>query len=300
MSLRIIPVPGIGEVRPGADLAALVHAAAPDLADGDVVVVTSKIVSKAEGRLVPVPAAGPAREAARAAALRAESVGVVAARGATRIVRTRHGFVLNGAGIDASNVPPGVLALLPVDPDASARALRTALRERYGRRVAVIVSDTAGRAWRIGQTDLALGCAGLPPLRDHRGTVDPYGNPLTVTQIAVADELAAAAELVKGKTAGVPVVLVRGYPLTGAEPDGPGVAALLRPAAEDMFGEGAAEAYARGLADGRAAADDAARAGTPAGARGPAGAAGDRPAADGGGVRAGGTGAGASPPGAAP
>ncbi|GGK15264.1 hypothetical protein GCM10010124_04850 [Pilimelia terevasa] len=252
MTLRILPVTGIGEVGAGDDLAALVHGAAPDLAAGDVVVVTSKIVSKAEGRLVAVPAAGPDRDRARAAAVRAESTDVVAVRGGTRIVRTRHGFVLNGAGIDASNVPPGRLALLPRDPDASARALRAALRDRYARRVAVIVSDTAGRAWRIGQTDLALGCAGLPPLRDHRGETDPYGNPLTVTQIAVADELAAAAELVKGKCAGVPVAVVRGYPLTGDEPDGPGVAALLRARSEDMFAEGVAEAYARGHRDGRA------------------------------------------------
>lgn len=248
MTLSVIPMRGVGEVRPGDDLAAVAVAATPALVDGDVLVVTSKIVSKAEGRLVDVPRQGPARDAARAAAVAAETADVVAVRGATRIVRTHHGFVLNGAGIDASNVSPGQLALLPRDPDASARALRAALRTRHGRHVAVVVSDTAGRAWRLGQTDLALGCAGLPPLRDHRGQTDPYGNPLTVTQIAVADELAAAAELVKGKCAGVPLAIVRGYGLSGHEPDGPGVRALLRPKEEDMFAEGATEAYARGRA----------------------------------------------------
>ncbi|GAA2523905.1 hypothetical protein GCM10010201_22920 [Pilimelia columellifera subsp. columellifera] len=246
--LEIRPVLGIGEVRAGDDLAALVTDAAPWLRDGDILIVTSKIVSKAEGRLVDVPADGPEREAARDAALTAETAAVVATRGPVRIVRTRHGFVMNAAGIDASNVAPDRLVLLPVDPDASARRLRARLKERHGLAVAVIVSDTAGRAWRLGQTDLALGCAGLAPLRDHRGERDPYGNELRVTLIAVADELAAAAELVKGKRDGVPVAVVRGYRLTGREPDGPGVAALLRPAADDMFALGVDEAYAAGQA----------------------------------------------------
>jgi len=247
--LVIRPVTGIGDICPGDDLAAVIAAAAPWLADGDVLVVTSKIVSKAEGRLVDVPLSGPERDAARTEALRAETAAVVATRGPTRIVRTHHGFVMNGAGIDASNVHPGQLALLPKDPDASARALRSDLRERHCLRVAVVISDTAGRAWRLGQTDLALGCAGLAPLRDHRGQTDPYGNGLSVTQIAVADELAAAAELVKGKTDGVPVAVVRGYGgLTGHEPDGPGVVVTLRAAADDMFGQGADEAYAAGRA----------------------------------------------------
>ncbi len=196
MRLEILPVTGIGDVRPGDDLAALITTAAPWLADGDVLIVTSKIVSKAEGRLVPVPVAGPEREAAREAVLARESVRIVARRGPVQIAQTHHGFVMAGAGIDASNVDRGHLVLLPRDPDASARALRAALRDRFGRDVAVLVSDTMGRPWRVGQIDAALGVAGLDPVRDYRGSTDAYGNELSVTQIAVADELCAAAELV--------------------------------------------------------------------------------------------------------
>jgi len=174
-SLQILPVTGIGRIEPGDDLVAIIGEAAPWLQDGDVVVVTSKIVSKAEGRLVEVPAEGPEREAAREAALQAETARVVARRGATRIVATHHGFVMAAAGIDASNVDRHRLVLLPKDPDASARAIRAGLAERYGRTVAVIISDTMGRPWRLGLTDAALGVAGLAPLRDHRGQVDPYG-----------------------------------------------------------------------------------------------------------------------------
>jgi coenzyme F420-0:L-glutamate ligase/coenzyme F420-1:gamma-L-glutamate ligase len=250
MTLEVLPVTGIGEVRSGDDLAALIAGAAPWLRDGDVLVVTSKVVSKAEGRLVDLPEDEPAREAAREAALVAETARVVARRGPVRIVQTHHGFVMAAAGIDASNVAPSRLVLLPKDPDASARALRAQLRERFDRRVAVIVSDTMGRAWRVGQTDVALGAAGIEPVRDHRGEVDPYGNKLQVTEIAVVDQLAGAGELVKGKFAGVPVAVVRGYPgLRGDEPDGPGVAALILDAAEDLFPLGAAEARAAGLRD---------------------------------------------------
>jgi coenzyme F420-0:L-glutamate ligase/coenzyme F420-1:gamma-L-glutamate ligase len=247
MRLEILPVTGIGEVRPGADLAALIGAAAPWLRDGDVLVVTSKIVSKAEGRLVDIPEAGPARDRARAEALAAETARTVATRGGTSIVATHHGFVMASAGIDASNVARDRLALLPKDPDASARALRAALRDRPGVRVAVIVSDTMGRAWRNGLTDMALGAAGIEPVRDHRGETDPYGNELRLTLVAVVDELAAAAELVKGKCDGVPVAVVRGYPL-GSDEDGPGVVpSLIRDSADDLFSLGTAEARAAGL-----------------------------------------------------
>lgn len=239
-------VTGIGEVRPGDDLAELITAAAPWLADGDILVVTSKIVSKAEGRLVEVPAAeGPEREAAREAALAAETYRVVAQRGRTRIVQTHHGFVLASAGIDASNVDSSRLVLLPKDPDGSARALRAAIRARAGIRVAVVVTDTMGRPWRLGLTDVAIGAAGIDPIADYRGRVDGYGNELALTEMAVIDELAAAAELVKGKIDAVPVAVVRGLPVR--EDDGPGAAALVRGADADLFSLGTAEAVAVGL-----------------------------------------------------
>ncbi|GAA3739881.1 coenzyme F420-0:L-glutamate ligase [Micromonospora maritima] len=246
MRLEILPVPGIGHVTEGDDLAALIAGAAPWLRDGDVLVVTSKIVSKAEGRLVDVPADGPERLAARDRVLAGETARVVATRGATRIVQTHHGFVMASAGIDASNVDKTRLVLLPVDPDASARALRAALRDRHGLDVAVVVSDTMGRPWRNGLTDVALGVAGMPAIRDHRGEVDPYGNELQLTQMAVVDELAAAGELIKGKCDQVPVAVVRGY-LTATSDDEEGARALLRDASMDLFSLGTAEARADGL-----------------------------------------------------
>ncbi len=239
-ALEIRPVTGIPEVRPGDDLAALIVAAAPWLADGDVLVVTSKIVSKAEGRLVPVPESGPEREAAREAVLAAETARTVARRGHTRIVQTHHGFVMASAGIDASDVDRGHLVLLPVDPDASARALRAALRA-HGRDVAIVVSDTMGRPWRTGLTDVALGAAGIEPVRDYRGESDAYGNELHITQMAVVDELSAAGELVKNKYDQVPVAVVRGLDLRGRA-DGPGVRGLVRDPAYDLFSMGTAEA----------------------------------------------------------
>jgi coenzyme F420-0:L-glutamate ligase/coenzyme F420-1:gamma-L-glutamate ligase len=245
--LEILPVRGIGDVVAGDDLAELITTAAPWLADGDVLVVTSKIVSKAEGRLVEVPADGPERDAARAATLAAETKRIVARRGPTTIVQTHHGFVMAAAGIDASNVDKTHLVLLPTDPDASARRLRTDLAAR-GLRVAVVISDTMGRAWRNGLTDVALGSAGIEPYRDHRGETDPYGNELQITQMAVIDELAAAGELVKGKCDQVPVAVVRGYPGAG-NTDHEGATALLRDAESDMFSLGTAEARAAGLRD---------------------------------------------------
>ncbi|MEV4725776.1 coenzyme F420-0:L-glutamate ligase [Micromonospora humida] len=260
MRLEILPVPGIGDVTEGDDLAVLIGTAAPWLRDGDVLVVTSKIVSKAEGRLVDVPADGPERLAARDEVLAAETARVVATRGPTRIVQTHHGFVMASAGIDASNVDKTRLVLLPVDPDASARALRAALRDRYRIDVAVIISDTMGRPWRNGLTDVALGVAGMAAIRDHRGEVDPYGNELQLTQMAVVDELAGAGELIKGKCDQVPVAVVRGYlpapsPSTdGTAPaatrpagDGVGAAALVRESDLDLFSLGTAEATAAGL-----------------------------------------------------
>ena len=275
--LRILPVHGIPEVTPGDDLAALIGAAAPWLRDGDVLVVTSKIVSKSEGRLVDVPAQdGPARTAARAEVLAAETARVVARRGPTTIVQTHHGFVMAAAGIDASNVERDRLVLLPKDPDAAARELRAGLRHRHGVDVAVIVSDTMGRPWRNGLTDVALGAAGLPPVRDHRGEVDPYGNELQVTEMAVIDELAGAGELVKGKCDQVPVAVVRGYlrpdgdrpyddrpdddpgPADGAPaPDGPGATALVRDGTTDMFSLGTDEARALGRRDAAVLSDPA-------------------------------------------
>jgi coenzyme F420-0:L-glutamate ligase/coenzyme F420-1:gamma-L-glutamate ligase len=234
--LEVHPVPGLPELRPGDDLAGLV-ADAFALADGDVVVVTSKAVSKVEGRLVPVTGD---REAARLAAVEAETARVVARRGTTTIAQTRTGLVLAAAGVDASNVRGDEIALLPEDPDRSARRLRDELRKHSGCDVAVIVSDTMGRAWRVGQTDQAIGAAGIAPVRDARGTRDSHGHVLEVTEIAVADELASAAELVKGKADGVPVAVVRGL---AYDDDGRGADALVRPAEQDWFRLGTADAH---------------------------------------------------------
>ena len=236
-SFTVLGVEGLPEVRPGDDVAALV-AAAVDLQDGDVVVVTSKLLSKAEGRLLPVPERAD-REAVRLRAVAAETVREVARRGTTVIAQNRNGLVLAAAGVDASNVAADEIALLPEDPDASAAALRQRLHELTGAAVAVIVSDTMGRPWRVGQVDSAIGVAGLAPIRDARGTADSFGAVLEVTEIAVADELASAAELVKGKADGIPVAVVRGLSLPD---DGRTAAALVRPAEQDWFRLGTVEA----------------------------------------------------------
>jgi coenzyme F420-0:L-glutamate ligase / coenzyme F420-1:gamma-L-glutamate ligase len=226
---------GIPEVGPGTDLAGLIAAAAPALADGDIVVITSKVVSKAEGRVI---------QADRDKAIEAETVRVVAQRGPARIAATRHGLVLAAAGVDNSNLPPGMVALLPEDPDGSARRIRAGLRDRLGVRVGVLITDTMGRPWRIGQTDQAIGAAGLQPVRDYRGEPDTFGTPLEVTLAAVADELASAADLVKGKVSGVPVAVVQGLAGLVTEDDGPGAQAIIRPAEEDMFRYGSADVLA--------------------------------------------------------
>src|SRR5918992_1264921 len=243
--LEIFGVPALPEVREGDELAALIAAAlapagpsAP--ADGDILVITSKIVSKAEGRVMIA--------ADRAKAIDAETVRVVARRpspaapgGETRIVETRQGLVLAAAGVDASNTPPGTVLLLPEDPDASAARIRARLHDLLGVRVGVIVSDTLGRPWRVGLTDAAIGVAGLAPLDDLRGGSDGHGNRLEATITAVADEIASAAELVKGKLAGVPVAVVRGLGHLVTDETGPGARALIRPPEEDMFRYGSAD-----------------------------------------------------------
>jgi coenzyme F420-0:L-glutamate ligase / coenzyme F420-1:gamma-L-glutamate ligase len=233
--VSVLPVAGLPEVEAGADLGALICDAAlagPGLADGDILVITSKIISKAEDRVV----AGD-----RDSAIKAETMRVVARRGPTTISQTRHGLVMAAAGVDESNTAPGTVVLLPVDPDASAEALRKRITERAGARLGVIITDTMGRPWRAGQTDTAIGAAGVVPLRDHRGQPDTFGKVLDVTMAAVADEIAAAADLVKQKTTGVPVAIVRGLADLVTDASGPGAAALIRPAEEDMFRLGAAD-----------------------------------------------------------
>jgi coenzyme F420-0:L-glutamate ligase / coenzyme F420-1:gamma-L-glutamate ligase len=240
--LTVLPVEGVGEVRAGDDLPELLLAAlgTDGLHDGDVLVVTSKVVSKAEGRSV----AGD-----RDTALGGETDRIVASRGGTVVVRTHHGLVLAGAGIDASNTTPGTVLLLPHDPDASARGIRNALTTATGRNVAVVVSDTAGRAWRHGQVDLAIGAAGIVAVDDHAGRADDYGNRLTVTAPAVADEIASAADLVKGKLARRPAAVVRGlaHLVLARDEHGHGARALARGEAEDMFGYGARDAVLRAV-----------------------------------------------------
>ncbi len=235
-SLQLWAPDGVGEVEQGDDLAGLVLAAFEAnglvLAEGDIVVATSKVVSKAEGNVRP--------DTTREAELASETVRVVARRGPTSIVRHRLGITLAAAGIDASNVDKGSVVLLPEDPDASARALRAAILDRTGHNVGVLVTDTLGRAWRVGQTDCAIGAAGLKVYEDFDGHVDPYGNELHVTQPAVADEIAGAVELVQGKLGRRPFALVRGRAdlVLPQGQDGLGAAALNRPEGEDLFSVG--------------------------------------------------------------
>ena len=229
-SIELIGVTGIGEIRPGDDLASLIADACQLLA-GDVVVVTQKIVSKAEGRLVAIDPDDPR---GHRDLVESESVRVVRRRGDLVISQTRHGFICANAGIDLSNVEAGWAALLPEDSDRSARRIRDGLRTRAGVEVAVIVSDTFGRVWRRGVTDVAIGCAGIGAILDLRGTSDALGRELTVTEVAVVDELAGAADLVMGKDRSVPVAIVRGVDATwfrrGEVHD-----EIVRPASEDLF-----------------------------------------------------------------
>lgn len=248
MTLSAWALDGIPEIRPGDDLATLIGDAAGLLEDGDILAVTSKIVSKAEGRIWAA--------ADREAAITAETVRVVATRGTTRIVQNAWGQVMAAAGVDASNTADGTVLLLPEDPDASARALCIALRERFGIRIGVLITDTFGRPWREGQTDVAIGAAGLRVLDDLRGSRDSAGHELHVTQPAVGDEIAAAADLVKGKSNGTPVAVVRGLGRLVTEGvDAAGAQPLVRGADTDMFRVGSTEAWDEGYRAGLQARD---------------------------------------------
>lgn len=245
-------IPGIPEVAPGDDLATLIGDAIakaasqePELAlsEGDILVVASKIVSKAEGRQVP--------EGDRQRAIAEDTVRIVAERlgpnGLTQIVETRQGLVMAAAGVDTSNVPDGTALRLPADPDASARALCATLRARFGVTIGVVVTDTFGRPWRIGQTDVAIGAAGVTLVDDLRGTTDQNGRALWVTQTVLGDEIAAAADMVKGKARRIPVAVVRGLDHLVTGLDAPGARSLARPSDEDMFRLGSDEAYRLGF-----------------------------------------------------
>jgi coenzyme F420-0:L-glutamate ligase/coenzyme F420-1:gamma-L-glutamate ligase len=249
--IQAVAVDGIGIIREGDDLGTLLagHCAAttwPDgrtgLADGDIVVVTSKVVSKAEGRVVAADS--------RDEAIGAETARVVATkqapRGDTRIVQTHHGLVMAAAGVDASNVEAGHVVLLPTDPDASARRIRATMQELTGARLGVVVTDTMGRPWRMGVTDVAIGAAGVLVLDDYTGRVDSFGRTLEMTVVAVADEVAAATDLVKGKLDNRPAAIVRGLAAHVTDDDGPGARAVIRPLDEDLFTLGSAEALAEG------------------------------------------------------
>jgi coenzyme F420-0:L-glutamate ligase/coenzyme F420-1:gamma-L-glutamate ligase len=228
--LTILPVEGVPAVRPG-DVLADVIATHAELAEGDVVVVTQKVVSKAEGRLVEVDPDDPL---SHKSLVEAEAVRVLRRRGDLVMTETRHGFVCANAGVDLSNVERGWAALLPVDADRSARRIRDGLRARLGISVGVIVSDTFGRTWRRGLTDVAIGCAGVAAVVDLRGTSDTYGRELQVTEVCVADELAGAAELVMGKSRGVPFAVVRGVDPEWLR-EGSVTAEVVRPWQEDLF-----------------------------------------------------------------
>lgn len=241
--VELLPVPGLPEFRPGDDLSAAIAEAAPWLQDDDVLVVTSKVLSKTEGRMVAAPADPEERDALRRKLIDSEAVRVLARKGRTLITENALGLVQAAAGVDGSNVESNELALLPVDPDGSAAALVAALRERLGVRVGVVVTDTMGRAWRTGQTDVAIGAAGLTVLHAYAGERDQHGNELIVTEIAVADEIAAAADLVKGKLTAVPVAVVRGLSLRD---DGSSARNLVRAGEEDLFWLGTEEALALG------------------------------------------------------
>lgn len=230
MTIELIPVTGMPEIHPGDDLGSLIAAHA-GLRDGDVVVVTQKVVSKAEGRLVPVDPGDPL---SHKALVEEEAVRVLRRRGDLVMTETRHGFVCANSGVDLSNVEVGWAALLPVDPDRSARWIRDSLGAKADVEVGVIVSDTFGRTWRVGVTDVAIGTAGVAAVVDLRGSRDALGRELAVTQVCVADELAAAAELVMGKSAGIPVAVVRGVD-PGWLRESSVRSEIVRPYQEDLF-----------------------------------------------------------------
>ena len=232
MTVEITPIYGIGDIQPGDDLAATLlsglERAGFLLIDGDVLVVTHKAVSKAEHAI----ARFEDDEDERRRIIAREAVAILRRRGDLVITETRHGFICANAGVDRSNMPEGLLALLPRDPDRSAHRLRARIRQATGAEIAVVITDTFGRAWRKGLTDVAIGVSGMPALIDYRGETDTFGRVLTVTEVALADEVAAAADLVMGKARGVPLAVIRGLEY----PHGNGRAAdLVRPADEDMF-----------------------------------------------------------------
>ena len=245
-ALEVLPVAGLPEVVEGMTIGNEIAARA-ELRDGAVVVISQKIVSKAEGRVRRLAEIEPGEEALRLAReldkeaalaelILAESRAVLRAERGVLITETHHGFVCANAGIDSSNLPQaGTVSLLPEDPDASARRIRAEIQAAAGVAPAVIVSDSFGRAWRLGQAEVAIGCAGLTPLDDWRGRTDAGGRELDATLIAIADEAAAAADLVRDKTSGVPAAIVRGLDRYVSADDGPGAAALRRPPAEDLF-----------------------------------------------------------------
>jgi coenzyme F420-0:L-glutamate ligase/coenzyme F420-1:gamma-L-glutamate ligase len=242
-AIEILPVRGLPEFRPGDDLTAALAGAAPWLRDGDVVVVTSKVLSKCEGRIVAAPSDPEARDELRRKLIDGEAVRVLARKGRTLITENALGLIQAAAGVDGSNIGTTELALLPVDPDGSAARLRAGLRDSLGVSVGVVITDTMGRAWRNGQTDAAIGASGVPVLHGYAGAVDRHGNELLVTEVAVADEIAAAADLVKGKLTAIPVAVVRGLTLTD---DGSTGRDLLRPGEDDLFWLGTAEAIELG------------------------------------------------------
>jgi len=242
-AVEILPVPGLPEFRPGDDLAATIASAAPWLRDDDILVVTSKVMSKCEGRIVDAPVDAEERDILRRKLIDAEAVRVLARKGKTLITENAFGLVQAAAGVDGSNVDSAELALLPKDPDSSAAALRSGLRDRLGVTVGVVVTDTMGRAWRNGQTDVAIGAAGVRVLHGYEGSKDRHGNELIVTEIAVADEIAAAADLVKGKLTDIPVAVVRGLSLPD---DGATARQLVRAGEDDLFWLGTEEAIALG------------------------------------------------------
>ncbi len=245
--ISIIGLRGMPEINPRDDLGLFIVRAAEEqgvgIRRGDIVVVTQKVVSKAEGRLVTLDEVEPSdfaeeisrgtdRDPRHTEAILRESSRIIKMRGGVLITETRHGFVCANAGVDRSNVEDGLLTLLPLDPDKSARDIRERIIKLVGEEVAVIITDTWGRPWRLGQVDFAIGVAGMSPFRDYRGETDPYGYTLGVTNISVADELAAAAELAKGKLKGIPAVIIRGY----EHDQGEGCAKdMVRPLAEDLF-----------------------------------------------------------------
>ena len=232
MAVTVLPVEGIGEAQPGDDVASLVGDAIDgrhQLADGDIVVVTHKLISKAEGRVVDLADDGPD---AHRHLVEQEAVRIIRRRGPLVIAQTRHGFICANAGVDRSNAGPARAVLLPEDPDRSANRIRLRLQQRFGASIAVIVTDTFGRAWRRGLVDVAIGVAGMEPIDDLRGQTDTFGKVLEVSEVAIVDEVAAAADLVMGKATGIPAAIVRGV---NWKPSDAGIGPLLRPANEDLF-----------------------------------------------------------------